>query len=179
MLTDAVSLSIAPGSARIDSCELCASGPESLRSWVVVRHARGGTVQLAACDRCTTAVRRIIAIAGGATAAGPAQLAAVTELSPTTASVELAAVDVVAAPALVRTLSEPFRAEDGATYTVAVVGQERSDGTWIGWLEFVGDDGHTARRTARETTQSSQEHLAYWATGLQPSYLEGAFSRAS
>ena len=178
MLTDPVSLSIAPVSARVDTCELCASGPESLRSWIVVRHARGGTVQLAACDRCTAAVRRIIAVAGGASTSGPAQLVARTEPAPPAASVELAAVDLMATPALVHTFSDPFRAEDGTTYTVRVVGQGRSDGTWIGWLEFVGDDGHIARRTARETTQSSQEHLAYWATGLQPSYFEGAFSRA-
>ena len=179
MLTEPVTLSIAPVSARLDTCELCGSGPESLRSCVIVRHVRGGTVQLAACHRCDSAVRRIIAVAGGASAAGPAQLVPTTELASPATSVELAAVDVVGAPKLVHTFSEPFRGDDAATYLVRVVGQERSDGTWIGWLEFVADAGHTVRRTARETTQSSQEHLAYWATGVQPSYIEGAFSRAS
>ena len=37
----------------------------------------------------------------------------------------------------------------------------------------------TVRRSGRETTQSNREHLAYWATGLEPTYFEGAFSRAS
>jgi hypothetical protein len=179
MLSEPVSLSIAPLAARLDVCELCASGPEALRAWIVVRHARGGTVQFAACDRCAAAMRRIIAVAGGASAAGPAQVAARTDAPPVMAGVELAAVDVVGTPVRIHTFSEPYRAEDGVAYTVVVHGQGRSDGTWLGWIEFVGQDGQTARRTGRETTQSSQEHLAYWATGLQPSYFEGAFSRAT
>ena len=179
MLNDPVSLSIAPLAGRLDVCELCATGPEMLRAWIVVRHTRGGTIQLAACDRCAAAVRRIIAVAGGASAAGPAQVAARTDAPPAMASVELASVDVVGTPVLIHTFSEPYRAEDGAAYTVVVYGQGRSDGTWLGWIEFVGQGGQTARRTGRETTQSSQEHLAYWATGLQPSYFEGAFSRAN
>jgi len=32
--------------------------------------------------------------------------------------------------------------------------------------------------TERETTQPSREALLYWATGLEPIYLEGAFARA-
>jgi hypothetical protein len=31
--------------------------------------------------------------------------------------------------------------------------------------------------TDRETTQSSREAVAYWATGLEPIYLEGALKR--
>ncbi len=178
MLTDPVSLSIAPVSARLDPCELCGSGPEPLPSWVVVRHARGGTVQLAACDRCSAAVRRIIAIAGAASPAGPAQVAAGTDTPRVAASVESAAVDLVGTPVLIHTFADPFRAQDGTAYTVKVYGQERSDGTWIGWLEFVGQGGQPVRRTGRETTQSNREHLAYWATGLEPTYFEGAFNRA-
>ena len=67
----------------------------------------------------------------------------------------------------------------GRAYAVAVYGQARADGTWIGWLTFVGADGQTIKRTPRETTQSSQDQLAYWASGLQPSYLDGAFRRAT
>ena len=98
MLTDPVSLSIASFAARVHTCELCATGHESLRSWIVVRRARGGTVQLAACDRCGAAVRRIMAVAGSGSAAGPAQAAARTEAPPITASVELAAIDLVGTP---------------------------------------------------------------------------------
>jgi hypothetical protein len=179
MLTDPVSLSLAPVSARLDTCELCATGPESLRSWIVVRHARGGTVQLAACDRCAAAVRRIIDITSGASPAGPAQVATRTDAPRATASVELAAVDLVGTPALIHKFADPFVGEDGTPYTVMAYGQGRSDGTWIGWLEFVGRGGQTLRRSGRETTQSNREHLVYWATGLQPTYFEGAFSRAS
>ena len=52
----------------------------------------------------------------------------------------------------------------------------RDDGTWEGWLAFVSPT-HTLQ-TPRETTQSSQNDVLYWATGLQPTYLEGAFQRA-
>ena len=53
------------------------------------------------------------------------------------------------------------------------------DGTWIGWLTFVGIDDAVVRKTPRETSQSSLDHLQYWATGLQASYFEGAFARSS
>src|SRR5438270_12961711 len=107
MLTDPLSISIAPVSARVDTCELCATGPESFRSWIVVRHARGGTVQLAVCDRCGPAVRRIIAITGGATPAGPAHVVTRTHAPRATASLELAAVDLVGEPALMHHYSDP------------------------------------------------------------------------
>ena len=179
MLTDPVSISIAPVSARVDTCELCTTGPESLRSWIVVRHARGGTVQLAVCDRCGAAVRRIIAITGGATPAGPAQVVTRTDAPRATAGGELAAVDLVGAPVLIHKFSDPFVGQGRTQYTVVACGQGRSDGTWIGWLEFVGPAGQNVRRSGRETTQSNREHLVYWATGLEPTYFEGAFSRAS
>jgi hypothetical protein len=84
-----------------------------------------------------------------------------------------------AQPVLIHQFSEAFHADDGLLYTVRVWGQARADGTWIGWLTFVGPDGLMTRVTPRETTQSSSEQVAYWAGGLEPSYLEGAFSRAS
>jgi hypothetical protein len=34
------------------------------------------------------------------------------------------------------------------------------------------------RRSAVETTQPNREALAYWASGLEPVYLEGALERA-
>lgn len=34
------------------------------------------------------------------------------------------------------------------------------------------------RRTRRETTQPSRDALRYWATGLEPTYLQGALERA-
>jgi hypothetical protein len=69
--------------------------------------------------------------------------------------------------------------EDGRTYIVRVWGAERGDGTWEGWLEFDPADGQTdPLRTGRETSQPNRTAVGYWATGLEPIYLEGAFARA-
>jgi hypothetical protein len=68
---------------------------------------------------------------------------------------------------------------DDTTYIVRSYGEERVDGTWIGWLEFEPTD--PARRTLRtdqETSQPNQVTVEYWATGLEPVYFEGAFERA-
>ena len=68
---------------------------------------------------------------------------------------------------------------DGGRYRVRCLGEPRPDGTWIGWLEFWPEDGSLpVSRTDRETTQPNREALAYWSIGLEPVYLEGAFSRA-
>ncbi len=67
---------------------------------------------------------------------------------------------------------------DGATYVARVYGRARADGTWEGWIEFVAVGAAVALRTEQETTQSSREGVAYWASGLEPTYLEGAFARA-
>ena len=66
----------------------------------------------------------------------------------------------------------------GGNYTAYVMGEEREDGTWEGWIEFGGWAGDE-RRTDRETTQPKREALQYWASGLEPVYLDGAFARAS
>jgi hypothetical protein len=178
VLTDPVTLSIAPLTQHRDVCELCSVGPELLRAAVLVRHARGGTVQLSACSRCAAGVRRLIAVAGGAAAGGPASMQFDSEPAVPATSNGSPTSDTVGSPIPVHEFVEPFHAQDGQSYTPRVYGQERADGTWIGWLTFVGPDGQVSRTTGRETTQSNLEHLGYWATGLQPSYLEGAFKRA-
>jgi hypothetical protein len=183
MLSDPALLSTAPLPAQTGVCDLCGTAGEVLRTSVVVRHERGGTVALAACDRCAAAVRRLIALAGGASAAGAAQITVESEVAPesqaapTVVKAEPLSSDVIGEPVEILELSEPFRAEDGQVFVVRVCGQERSDATWIGWLTFVSTDGRVVRSTPRETTQSSREHLKYWATGLQPSYAQGAFHR--
>jgi hypothetical protein len=63
------------------------------------------------------------------------------------------------------------------TFSVAALGQERDDGSWIGWLEFRSLDG-AILTTDQETSQPNREAVAYWAAGLEPIYLEGAFERA-
>lgn len=66
---------------------------------------------------------------------------------------------------------------EGRHWTVYALGGRRDDDRWIGWLEFVDASGET-RATGRETTQTSFDALVYWATGIEPTYLEGAFTRA-
>ena len=64
-------------------------------------------------------------------------------------------------------------------YNVFILGTERGDGTWSGWLEFVPGNGGRRLRTSQETSQPSRDALAYWATGLEDVYLEGALARAA
>ncbi|MET0849661.1 MAG: hypothetical protein ABW020_00920 [Candidatus Rokuibacteriota bacterium] len=69
--------------------------------------------------------------------------------------------------------------EDGTSYRVRAYGEERSDGTWIGWLEFhPADVTKPALRTGQETSQPNRVAVEYWASGLEPIYFEGAFERA-
>ena len=50
----------------------------------------------------------------------------------------------------------------------------------IGWIEFHPLDGEGMfLRTDQETTQPNRTALAYWASGLEPVYFEGAFNRAA
>ncbi len=66
----------------------------------------------------------------------------------------------------------------GRTYRVHAEGEPQPDGVWIGWLTFEPVGAGVALRTDRETTQGKREDLEYWATGLEPVYLEGALARA-
>jgi hypothetical protein len=68
----------------------------------------------------------------------------------------------------------------GNLYEIFIYGAPRLDGTWEGWLEFVPlDSALSSRRTERETTQPDLPALEYWATGLEPAYLAGAFERST
>jgi hypothetical protein len=65
-----------------------------------------------------------------------------------------------------------------ATYVAEVWGEQRPDGLWEGRIEFVPVVGGAVLSTDRETSQSTREALTYWASGLEPVYLEGALARA-
>lgn len=80
---------------------------------------------------------------------------------------------------LIQTYAETLRDARGMDYTAHAYGEARDDGTWEGWLEFEPATGGAARRTGRETTQPDRAALSYWASGLEPIYLDGAFARAS
>ena len=68
---------------------------------------------------------------------------------------------------------------DGVVYRAEAWGHQRDDGLFVGWLHFIPADGGDIRSTGRETTQPTWGALVYWATGLEPVYLEGAFERAT
>ena len=79
---------------------------------------------------------------------------------------------------LIQTYAEVIRDARGEEFVASAHGEERDDGTWEGWLEFRTASGEV-RRTERETTQPNREALRYWASGLEPLYLDGAFARAT
>jgi hypothetical protein len=67
---------------------------------------------------------------------------------------------------------------DGVVYRARVYGALDDDGRYGGWIVFFPIGGGRVISTDRETTQSSMADLAYWASGLTPTYLEGALARA-
>ena len=68
---------------------------------------------------------------------------------------------------------------DGITYDVRSYGEQRDDGTWMGWLEFQPTNAKKPLlRTEQETSQPNRTAVEYWSTGLEPVYFEGAFERA-
>lgn len=79
---------------------------------------------------------------------------------------------------MVHEFSSPVGQESGTEYTARVRGDEDHAGQWQGWIEFVSLDGDHVLATDRETSQSTYEHLEYWATGLSPLYLLMALERA-
>jgi len=82
---------------------------------------------------------------------------------------------------LIHEHSATVTGKDGMSYHARVYGEERRDGTWGGWIEFVpAHRGATSRalRTGQETSQPDRKAVEYWAGGLEPVYLEGALSRA-
>ena len=79
---------------------------------------------------------------------------------------------------LIHQFAHPLRTES-QSYRVRVVGKEREDHTWTGWLEFDAEDAAGPRLvTDEETSQPNRTALEYWAGGLEPIYLEGALERA-
>ena len=67
---------------------------------------------------------------------------------------------------------------DGHDYIVVVVGIERDDGTWGGWLQFHDTENDRTMRTGQETSQPNREALEYWASGVEDVFLEDALGRA-
>lgn len=72
-----------------------------------------------------------------------------------------------------------YRVSDagGRVFRVTALAEPR-DAIWVGWLHFASETDGTTLETAEETTQASKEDVAYWASGLEPVYLDGALRRA-
>ena len=83
-------------------------------------------------------------------------------------------------PELIQQYTIQLQGPGGVSYLILTYGQAREDGTWEGWLEFHPQGGiGPVLRTERETSQPNREALAYWASGLERVYFEGALARAS
>ena len=64
-------------------------------------------------------------------------------------------------------------------YVARAVGRQAEDGMWEGWLEFLPmTEGAETVVGSVESRQPERNHLVYWASGLTPVFLEGAFQRA-
>lgn len=63
-------------------------------------------------------------------------------------------------------------------YRARVVASPYREKLWQGWIEFVPVADGTPCRTDRETVQPDRAAAVYWAEGLEPLYLDGAFERA-
>jgi hypothetical protein len=74
--------------------------------------------------------------------------------------------------------AEPVLGKDRTPYRAQACGARTSDGLWEGWIEFIPLADGTPVRSPRETTQPNRVDTLYWATGLSPTYLEGALDRA-
>ena len=67
---------------------------------------------------------------------------------------------------------------DGAHYRARAYAEKRGN-VWIGWIEFLPSGGSgESLRTGEETSQPDRDAVEYWASGLEPVYLEGALRRA-
>jgi hypothetical protein len=73
---------------------------------------------------------------------------------------------------------EPVTDPSGVRYFPQVLGRERKDRLWEGWIEFISADGNRSIDSGRETTQPNRIDLKYWAEGLTRAYLQGALGRA-
>lgn len=77
---------------------------------------------------------------------------------------------------LIHTFTAAVIDELGRTWQGRVYG--RPDGNmWFGWIAFTDEFGETVE-TDVETSQPDRDALEYWATGVEPIYLDGALARA-
>jgi hypothetical protein len=78
----------------------------------------------------------------------------------------------------VRQYTPILRGPTGEAYVGRAYMDRQPGGLWEAWLVFFSLETGAALATDRETTQPKREHVLYWATGLTPTYLQGALERA-
>jgi len=78
----------------------------------------------------------------------------------------------------VQQYSQIVVSRDAHKYAARVYASQRLNGRWDGWFVFFPLHGGRTLATDRETTQRSLSAVAYWATGIRTTYLEGALERA-
>lgn len=78
---------------------------------------------------------------------------------------------------LVHVCEHEVEGPDGTRWVARVLAEPRRN-VWIGWLEFAAVGKSDVVRTGEETSQPTREAVAYWASGLEPVFLEGALDRA-
>jgi hypothetical protein len=71
-----------------------------------------------------------------------------------------------------------LRAPNGERYVARAYMARQPGGLWEAWLAFISLRTGAVLTTDRETTQSTRQHVLYWATGLGRTYLQGALVRA-
>lgn len=76
---------------------------------------------------------------------------------------------------MVHEFSSPVRGVDHSDYVARAWAEQRGN-IWVGWLEFTSP--RASKKTSEETSQSNRDAVAYWASGLERIYLEGALQRA-
>lgn len=158
----------------VGECELCLQSSIELTDNVTVEDELGRITVFAACERCGRAMRRIVAIIGPDSTSVAAGATATVTAPP----VEVRRPVMDGPPELIQQLVERMMV-DSRRYVAKVYGCPRTDGTWAAWLVFVEQSTGEMRRTDIETTQPNMAAVRYWASGLEPTYLEGAFTRAN
>jgi hypothetical protein len=77
---------------------------------------------------------------------------------------------------LIHAFTAPVTDESGTVWRGRVYGRA-ADNLWLGWIVFT-NEARKKVETGTETTQPDRAALEYWASGIEPIYLDGALARA-
>jgi hypothetical protein len=77
---------------------------------------------------------------------------------------------------LIHSFSVSLIDETGRSWRATAYGCA-GENLWLGWIVFTNEAGDLVA-TDIETRQPDRAALEYWATGVEPIYLDGALARA-